>query len=288
MLKLKQRDSIVIEAGHGLKSYWRDVISYRELFLFLVYKDFLVRYKQTVIGIAWSVLRPVVTTLIFIFVFKYIAKVDSKGIPYSIIILSGLTVWNFFVNSFVEASNSLIANANLLTKVYFPRIIIPTSTVIVNIFDTMISFIMLFILMFISGYSVSVKFLYVPVTMFFVMILALGGAYFVSALNVKFRDFKYIIPFITQIGYFISPIGYLSSNLDSSFVTVMGREISVRLITYLNPVSYAVDLMRWSLLDEVMPDMKLGFVIAFPITMILFVMGIRYFRRMEITFADDV
>ena len=197
---------LIIEPGKGSKKYWTDLWAYKELFLFLAWRDILVRYKQTVIGISWSVIRPLLTMVIFTFVFGKIAKLPSDGVPYPILVFSALLPWQFFSTAFSEASQSLVSNSNLLTKVYFPRLIVPTSSVLVNLTDFLISFILLTFIMIWFQFEPSLNILFVPFFLFLAIVTALGSGYLIAALNVKYRDFKHIIPFVVQFGLYVSPV----------------------------------------------------------------------------------
>ena len=212
MTKDSEKFDLVIEASRSSKNYWHDLWQYRELFFFLAWRDILVRYKQTVIGLAWSLIRPLLTMLVFTVIFGRIAKLPSGGVPYPILVYSAMLPWQFFSTSFTDSSNSLITNSNMLTKIYFPRVIIPTSTVIVNLVDFLISFVILVGLMF--WYHFAAPWTIVTLPLFFIqaLLISLGAGFYVSAVNVKYRDFKYIVPFIVQFGLYISPVGF-SSNI---------------------------------------------------------------------------
>ena len=201
---------LIIEPGRNEKNYWRDLWRYRELFLFLAWRDILVRYKQTVIGVAWAVLRPFLTMFVFTVVFGKIAKLPSNGIPYPILVFSAMLPWQFFANSLAEASNSLVGNTHLISKVYFPRVILPASVVITNFVDFSISLGLLAVIMAFFRFVPDLRLMTLPFFTVLAFLAAIGPGLFLTALNVKFRDFRYIIPFIVQFGLFISPVGFSS------------------------------------------------------------------------------
>jgi lipopolysaccharide transport system permease protein len=269
---------LIIEAGRTEGQYWRDLYRYRELFYFLSWRDILVRYKQTVIGIAWAVIRPFLTMVVFTIVFGKLAKLPSGGAPYPILVFSAVLPWQFFANALSETSNSLIGNANLISKIYFPRLIIPASSVITSFVEFLISGIILVALIiwyqFVPGWRV--------VTLpFFVAIAfaaSIGCGLWLAALNVKYRDFRYIIPFIVQFGLFISPVGFSSSIVPAKW----------RLLYSLNPMVGVIDGFRWAIIGGETLIYWPGFVLSFSLVMLLLVTGIRYFRKTEKTFADVI
>ncbi|MBT8370938.1 MAG: ABC transporter permease, partial [Deltaproteobacteria bacterium] len=199
---------IIIEAGRTERQYWRDLWNYRELFFFLAWRDILVRYKQTVIGILWALLRPLLTMAILTIVFGKWAKMPSEGVPYPILVFAAMLPWQFFANSFTGASNSLISNTNLISKVYFPRLIIPTSSTVVSFVDFLISSAILFGLMVWYDFWPTWRVLSLPLFVLVAMAASLGAGFWISALNVQYRDFRYIVPFIVQFGLYLSPVGF--------------------------------------------------------------------------------
>jgi len=206
---MRELPLLTIEAGKTERHYWRDLWRYRELFYFLAWRDILVRYKQTVIGILWALIRPLLTMLVFTVIFGKIAKLPSEGnVPYPILVFSAMLPWLFFANAFSDAGNSLIANANMVTKVYFPRLIIPASAVIVSFVDFLISSTILVGLMLWYGHQSDWKIVALPGFVLMAAAAALGAGLWVSALNVKYRDFRHVIPFIVQFGLYISPVGF--------------------------------------------------------------------------------
>ncbi len=269
---------VVLEAGRIEKNYWKDIWSYRELFYILSWRDIKVRYKQTVIGAAWSVLRPILTMIIFTIVFSKVAKLTPEGgAPYSIMVFSALLPWYFFANSLSEASQSLITNSNLITKVYFPRIIIPLSSIIVNLIDFFISLAILIVLMVFYKYIPPIKILFVPLFLVLVFFLAFGTGLFITALNVKYRDFRFVIPFIIQIGLYISPIGFSTSIIPDKW----------KMLYYLNPMVGIIDGFRWCIIGNNRLDV-FGLLMSVVTTFIIVLIGVRYFRKTERSFADSI
>jgi lipopolysaccharide transport system permease protein len=277
MNDLSQKE-LIIEAGRTETQYWKDVYRYRELFYFLSWRDILVRYKQTVLGIAWALVRPFLTMVVFTIVFGKLAQLPSEGAPYPILVFSAVLPWQFFANALSETSNSLIGNANLISKIYFPRLIIPASSVITSFVDFLISSVILVALMvwyqFVPGWRV--------VTLpFFVAIAfaaSMGCGLWLAALNVKYRDFRYIIPFIVQFGLFISPVGFSSSIIPGKW----------RLLYSINPMVGVIDGFRWAIIGGETSIYWPGFLLSLFLVVILSITGIWYFRRTERTFADVI
>ena len=270
--------TLVIEAGHTELHYWKDLWRYRELFYFLSWRDILVRYKQTAIGISWSVIRPVLTMVVFTIVFGKLAKLPSEGVPYPILVFSAMLPWQFFANSLSESSNSLLANANMLSKVYFPRLIIPSSAVIVSLVDFFISLIILVVLMiwyqFMPGWRIFALLPFLGLALF----ASLGFGLLLAALNVKYRDFRYIVPFIVQFGLFISPVGFSSSIVPEKW----------RIVYSLNPMVGVIDGFRWAILGEAMKIYVPGFALSLLVNVAILILGVSYFRRTERKFADII
>ncbi|MEO8852558.1 MAG: ABC transporter permease [Ginsengibacter sp.] len=269
---------LVIEQGRSKKNYWKDLWRFRELFLFMSWRDILVRYKQTAIGLSWSLIRPLLTMLIFTVIFGRVAKLPSEGVPYPILVFAGMLPWLFFSTSFADASNSLLLNSNMLTKIYFPRLIIPVSSVIVNLVDFIISFFILIGLMIWYHFIPSKTILFLPFFLVLTFLISMGSGLFVAALNVKYRDFKYIVPFVVQIGMYVSPVGFSSSVVPQKY----------RLLYSLNPMVGAIDGFRWCILGNHSNIYLPGLFVSIGITILLVFLGIWYFRKMEKTFADVV
>jgi lipopolysaccharide transport system permease protein len=272
------KPELIIEAGRAERQYWQDLWRYRELFYFLAWRDILVRYKQTAIGIAWALIRPFITMVVFTVVFGNLAKLPSEGVPYPILVFSAMLPWQFFANALSECSNSLIGNANLISKVYFPRLIVPVSAIVVSFVDFMISGIILLGLMAYYNYVPSWRILMLPVFIAIAFAASIGAGLLFASLNVKYRDFRFIVPFITQIGLYISPVGFSSSIVPEQY----------RLLYSLNPMVGVIDGFRWSILGG---DAKLylpGFALSLGLVLLILITGIIYFRKMERTFADVI
>jgi lipopolysaccharide transport system permease protein len=269
---------LVIEAGRTEKHYWGDIWRYRELFYFLAWRDILVRYKQTSLGILWALLRPLLTMAVFTVIFGKIGKFPSDNVPYPIMVFAGLLPWQFFSTAFSEASNSLIGNANMISKVYFPRLVIPTSSIIVSFVDFLISFVLLVVLMIWYGFPPTWQIIALPVFILIAFITAMGAGLWVAALNVKYRDFRYIVPFVVQFGLYVSPVGISSSVISEKW----------RLLYSVNPMVGVIDGFRWSILGQHSSIYWPGFILSMTLIVILLITGIIYFRKTECTFADVI
>lgn len=278
-------NKVIIDANSKSSAYWRDLWNYRGLFFFLAWRDILVRYKQTVIGVLWSIIRPLLTIVVFTVIFNKLGNFQGEeGVPYAILVCAGMLPWQFFSTAFSESANSLIVNSNLLTKVYFPRLIVPASTIIVSFIDFLISLVILIGLFFYYGFVPDWKIVFLPLFILLATVTALGTGLFVAALNVKYRDFRYIIPFIIQFGLYISPVGFSSEIIygNSSISEVL------RFIYALNPMVGVIDGFRWSIMGGDTPLHTTEFTLSVLISISLLVLGIWYFRRMEKTFADTI
>ena len=264
-------------------NYWKDLWSFRGLFYFLAWRDVRVRYKQTAIGIAWSVLRPLLTIAIFWFI-GWLFDLPSDGAPRILMVTAATLPWQFFSTAFSESANSLIANQNLLTKVYFPRIIVPVSTVIVCLIDFLISFGILLIVMIALQFNPGWKILLLPLFLFMATITALGSGILIAALNVKYRDFRYIIPFIVQFGLYISPVAFSSNAIFQSDKIPEW----VKFVYSLNPMVGVIDGFRWCITGGQIVLNEKAFLLSMVITLLMLFAGIKYFRRTEKTFADVI
>jgi len=274
----QSQDEFLIRPNQGFAHYWRDLWQYRELFYFLAWRDIAVRYKQTVIGIAWSVIRPVLTMIVFTFVFGRLAGLPSGDAPYPIMVFAALLPWQLFANSLTESSSSLVNNAPMISKVYFPRLAIPTSAVAVAFVDFLISFAVLLVLMLGYQFWPTWRMLTLPLFTLLALILALGGGLWMAALNVKYRDFRYIVPFLVQFGMYLSPVGFSSEIVPDN----------LRFLYSLNPMVGVIDGFRWAILGGDLTLLWSGFLISVAMTFVLFITGLRYFRRTERTFADVI
>jgi lipopolysaccharide transport system permease protein len=273
-----QVNEIIIEAGRTERQYWKDLWKYRELFYFLAWRDILVRYKQTAIGVLWALIRPLLTMVVLTVVFGKWAKMPSDGIPYPILVFAAMLPWQFFANSFSGASNSLITNTNLISKVYFPRLVIPTSAVVVSFVDFLISVAILFALMVWYDFWPTWRIIGLPFLIIIATGAALGAGFWIAALNVKYRDFRYIVPFIVQFGLYISPVGFSTSVVPEKW----------RLLYSLNPMVGVIDGFRWAIIGKDVLLYVPGFIISIVFVIIIFVYGIKYFRLTERSFADII
>lgn len=272
------QDELWIRPGQGLSDHAQDLWRYRQLFYFLAWRDILVRYKQTVMGIAWSVLRPTLTMLVFTVVFGMLAGMPSDGAPYPVLVFCAMLPWQMFVGAVNESSNSIINNSALITKVYFPRMIVPTSAVIVSLVDFVIAFAILGVLMAFYGHVPTLRVLWLPAFLLLALVAALGLGLLTSALTVKYRDFRYVIPFLGQLGLYVSPVGFSSAVIPDSW----------RLLYSVNPMVGVIDGFRWAILEG---DRRLflpGLWLAVLLSLLMFVGGVLYFRRVERSFADVI
>lgn len=275
---------IIIEPGSEESNYWKDLWNFRGLFYFLAWRDILVRYKQTVIGIAWSVVRPLLTIGVMAFIGWLFNSDVPAGVPRLLLVCAATLPWQFFSNSFSEASNSLVANSNLLTKVYFPRMIVPASTVIVCLIDFFISFIILLLLMLYYQFLPDVKILLLPVFLLLALVTSMGTGLLIAALNVKYRDFRYVIPFIVQFGLYVSPVSFTSTDIyDSHKIPQV-----IKFIYSLNPMVSVIDGFRWCILGGNTVIHINGFLLSVAISFMFLFIGIFNFRKMEKSFADVI
>lgn len=278
MRMIEGAGELVIEAGRTERHYWKDLWRYRELFYFLAWRDILVRYKQTTIGIAWALIRPLLTMAVFVFVFGKLAKLPSDGVPYPVLVFAALLPWQFFANAFAEAGNSLIGNANMISKVYFPRLVIPASAVIVGFVDFLISGVMLAGLMLWYGVALDWRIVTLPLFLAVAVVAAMGAGLWIAALNVQFRDFRYIIPFVVQFGLYVSPVGFSSAIVPEQW----------RLLYSLNPMVGVIDGFRWAILGGENQLYWPGIVLSLALVLAIAVTGVLYFRKMEKRFADVI
>src|ERR1700675_3699501 len=268
---------LIIERGRTERHYWRDLWRYRELFQVLAWRDIAVRYKQTVIGAAWALIRPFLPMVVFTVVFGKLAKLPSDGTaPYALMVFAGMLPWSFFSTALTDASNSLIGNGNLISKVYFPRLIVPVAAVMVALVDLLISFAILVGLMIWYRFMPGWQILLLPIFVVIAFMASLGIGVWITALNVKYRDFRYIIPFIVQLGLYVSPVGFSSSVIPDQW----------RLLYSLNPLVGVIDGFRWCLLGGESRVYWPGLVLSVAVAAFFLWFGIRQFRKMEKGFAD--
>lgn len=274
------RYRIVIEAGSTEKNYWRDLWRYRELFYILAWRDIAVRYKQTAIGIAWAVIQPLAAMLVLTFAFGKAAGLaeSEPDTPYSLVVYTGLLPWLFFATALTYSSQSLVTNANLLSKVYFPRLVVPTAAIVVALIDFLISCVIFAGLLVYHQYLPPARAFMLPVFVMIAFLAAMSVGLWISALNVKYRDFRYIVPFIVQFGLFISPVGFSQKLVPEQY----------RLLYSLNPMVGVIDGFRWCLLNDSRELYIPGLVLSVILIALLLASGIWYFRRMERTFADII
>jgi lipopolysaccharide transport system permease protein len=273
---------LVIEAGKAERTYWADVWRYRELFFFLSWRDILVRYKQTVIGVLWAVIRPLLTTVVFTIIGSKLAKLPSDGLPYPVLVFSAMLPWQFFASALAEASNSLVSNANMLSKIYFPRLIVPASAVIVSLIDFFISVGILAALM--AWYHVAPTWRVVALPGFTVLAFfaAFGPSLWLAALNVKYRDFRYVIPFIVQFGLYVSPVMFSSSVIRAKLGDTVAQ------FYCLNPMVGVIDGFRWALGGQADEYLGTNLLVSVAMTAFLLFTGVKYFRATEENFADII
>jgi lipopolysaccharide transport system permease protein len=276
-------EEIIIEAGRTERQYWRDLWRYRELFYVLAWRDISVRYKQTVIGVAWALIQPLLTMIVMCVVFGLVARLPSDGqTPYPLLVLAGMLPWQFFSSSLTAASQSLIGNANLISKVYFPRLIIPASAVITSFVDFLLGFVILLAMMVWFQFWPNWRIVTLPLFMAVAFLAAMGPGLLLTALNVEYRDFRYVIPFLVQFGLYVSPVGYSSALVRERFGETAFAVYS------LNPMVGIIDGFRWALLGGESQIYWPGFAVSLGVVALFVVMGVWYFRRTERTFADVI
>lgn len=277
MKSRQEEKTIVIAPGLVERHYWYDLWRYRELFYVLAWRDVSVRYKQTIIGVLWALLRPLLTMLVFTLVFSRIAKLPTEGTaPYALMVFAGLLPWQFFSTSLAESSNSLIDNSNLISKVYFPRLIVPTASVVVSFADFFISFIILLGLMIWYQFMPGWQILALPFFIALAFLASLGPGLWIASLNVKYRDFRYLTPFVIQLGLYVSPVGFSSSVVPEHW----------RLLYNLNPIVGVIDGFRWAILGGHATLYWEGLLVSCSTVALFLWLGIRHFRRTERSYAD--
>lgn len=269
--------SIVIEPTHGWQAIeLRDLWRYRELLYFLTWRDIKVRYKQTLLGAAWAVLQPLLTMVVFSVIFGQLAKLPSDGVPYPIFTFTALLPWQLFAFALTNSSNSLVGSQNLVSKVYFPRLVIPIASVLPALVDFAISFVVLLGMILYYQIGLTPRILVLPLFLLLALATALGVGLWLSALNVEYRDVRYVVPFLTLFWQYATPVAYSSSLIPSQW----------RLVYGLNPMTGVVEGFRWALLGK--GDVGAMLWISVAIIMVLLVSGLAYFKRMEASFADVI
>ena len=272
------KTKIVLEAGKIDREYFRDLWRYRELFYVLAWRDVSVRYKQTAVGIAWAILRPAVTTIVFTLVFGRLGGFSSGGVPYPVMVLAGMLPWQLFASALTDSGQSLVANSNLITKVYFPRIIIPGSSLVTSLVDFTISGVLLAIVMIVYKVAPGWQIIALPLFVLVALVAAAGIGTWVASLNVKYRDFSFVVPFIVQLGLYISPVGFSTAVVPEKW----------RLLYSLNPMVGVIDGFRWCLLGGHTNVGSSGFLTSLVIITVVALTGVRHFRRTERAFADII
>jgi lipopolysaccharide transport system permease protein len=270
---------VVIQRGYTEKNYWSEIWNYRDLFFVLAWRDVAVRYKQTIIGLAWALIQPLVTMVVFTVIFSKLAKLPSDGIaPYALMVYVGLLPWQLFSTSLTSASSSLIGNANLISKVYFPRLIVPTASMLVAVVDFFVGFLILGALMAWYQFTPSWSIVTLPFFVLMGFLASLGPGLWITAMNVKYRDFRYIIPFLVQLGLYVSPVGFSSSVVPQNW----------RLLYYCNPMVGVIDGFRWAILGEELTLDLLSMAVSWAFIVFFLWIGVKQFRRMERSFADHI
>jgi len=277
-MKEIKRNTTIIQPGKYEKQYFIDLWKYRELFFFLSWRDILVRYKQTVVGVAWSIIRPVLTMIVFTIIFGKIANLPSDNIPYPILVFVALLPWQFFASALQSGSNSLVSNAGMISKVYFPRMIVPASSIIVAFVDFLISFMILIILMFWYRFVPDWKVVTIPLFLILAILLSLGAGFLISSLNVKYRDFQYIVPFMVQFGLYVSPVGFSSDVIPQKW----------KILYSLNPMVGIIDGFRWAFFGTQSNYLVLSVIFSIVIVISILFIGVWYFRKTERTFVDRI
>lgn len=271
-------NEIVIKAGGSAANYWRDLWHYRELFVFLAWRDVLVRYKQTAIGILWCLIKPVMTMVVFSVIFGKLAHLPSNGVPYPVLVYTAMLPWQLFAGSLTDCSNSLVDNSNLLSKVYFPRIIVPAASLTVNLMDFAVSCIVLVAIMAWHHFVPDLRIMLLPLFLLFAVATALAGGLWLAALNVRYRDFRLLVPLIVQFGLFLSPVGFSAAIVPEPW----------RLLYFVNPMAGVIEGFRWAVTGGNFEVNWAGFAISVLLVLGMLVGGFIFFRRLERSFADVV
>jgi lipopolysaccharide transport system permease protein len=270
------REIIISPKSKGGVGYWQDLWRSRELLFFLAWRDIVVKYKHAVLGILWTVLRPVLTTVAFTLVFGKIAKLPAGDIPYSLLVLSGVIPWFFFSTTVSEASASMVTNSTLITKVYFPRLLVPASIVLANSLDFAVAAILLVLMMTVSGFIPSLTIFLLPVVVLVLLILSASAGLLISALNAKYRDVQYLVPFFITFGQYISPVGFATSVIPAQWMWLF----------QLNPIVGIIDGIRWSLFGNAYLFNPWSLLYSFIFSVVLLFAGISYFRSVEKEIVD--
>ena len=270
-------EMLIIEAGRTERQYWRDLWKFRELFYFLAWRDFLIRYRQTIVGVAWSFIRPFLTMLILTLVMK-VGKLPAGGVPAPLFVFCAMLPWQFFSTAMSECGNSLVNNANLVSKIYFPRLVVPASSVIVSFVDFLIAAVFLAVLMFFYHFTPPPQILFIPFFVILVFAVSLGAGLWIAALMVEYRDFRFIVPFVVQFGLYAAPVLTMTSHVPERW----------RWVYSLNPTVGIIDGFRWCLLGGDNLIYWPGLALSVLVTLSVILSGLWYFRKTERTFADTI
>jgi len=286
-----QTHKLILEPGCTAKNYWRDLFHYRELFFILAWRDVIVRYKQTTAGAAWALIQPLVSIMIMTVIFGNVAGLPSEGkAPYLIMVCAAMLPWQFFANSLSLASQSVVSNANLISKIYFPRMIVPVSSIVVSLVDFFVACTILAGLMVVYKFVPTWRLLALPGLVVLAIAAALGPGLIITALTVKYRDFRMIIPFIVQFGMYVCPVAYSSHVIHDKLVTKFGIDLGDKLfLAYAsNPMVGVIDGFRWAILGNSSTFYWPGFLVSLAITLTLLFIGVHHFRKTERAFADVI
>ncbi len=276
---LKSSDILILQAGQADRHYWRDLWKYKELFAILAWRDVAVQYKQTIIGASWAIVRPALTLTIFVVLFQHVAKISSQGdAPYPLLVMAGILPWFLFSTILTNSSNSLVQNSNLISKIYFPRIIVPIASATVGIVDFCVTLILLAGLMTYYAVYPTSRMLAIPLILCLTLICAIGPALLLAALNVRYRDFRFIVPFIVQFGLYVSPVGFPASAIPEAWLPIYS----------LNPMVGIIEGFRWALIPSIANFPTSALLTTTMVSSIIFLIGMRYFRSVEKSFADVI
>lgn len=275
---MEKKETLVIEANRTQNEYFKDLIRYRELFYFFAWRDIIVRYKQAFFGVAWALIRPLITMALFTLIFGKLANFPSEGVPYPLFALAGMVPWMLFANTIQEATPCLLNNPSLLSRIYFPRVVIPASLILVQFVDFLITLILLFGMVFWIGNILFWHFFILPFFVLLAMLLCLGCSLLLSALTVQFRDIRYVIPFFVQFGLYLSPVGYGSFMIPEKW----------QWLYFLNPMAGIIEGFRWSIFGIYQPYLPMALGLSVTITLALLFIGFKVFRTMERRFGDII
>jgi len=279
-----QAQKIIIDPKNENKRYFKDILQFKGLFYFLAWRDVRVRYKQTSIGVLWALIRPLLTIFVLSLIRVLFTKEETSTIPVPLMIAAGTLPWTFFSSAFSDASNSLVSNSNLVSKVYFPRIIVPASSIIVCLIDFFVSFVIVIWIMIYYRTFPGVEIVFLPAFLLLAVITAFGCGLYIASLNVKYRDFRYVIPFIVQFGMYVSPVIYSSNEIYAS-ASIPGW---LKHLYSLNPMVCVIDGFRWSMFGEQVPIDTGKFLVSLGVSLVILIIGVITFRKMEKDFADVI